>query len=263
MSQTTINRIKLIYGILLSALLVVSGILLMIACVSIYRIGEEPFTPQNIANAFSKICIPVYITLGSVAAGLIFWIIYPNEQKKPKPSVGERVLLERLAQKLNIDENCPTEPQMIIKKEKKLRLTLRIATLALCVLVSLPGLIYALNLGHYHGAETCNSDIIAACLWLLPCVFVATGLCVALVYLEHASLRRELEAVKRIAKVCGMRRTQEEPAPIAKNDRVILIVRIALAVAAVGLIIAGIANGGMADVLAKAINICTECIGLG
>jgi hypothetical protein len=92
---------------------------------------------------------------------------------------------------------------------------------------------------------------------------VATGLCVALVYLEHASLRRELEAVKRIAKVCGMRRTQEEPAPIAKNDRVILIVRIALAVAAVGLMIAGIANGGMADVLAKAINICTECIGLG
>jgi len=34
-------------------------------------------------------------------------------------------------------------------------------------------------------------------------------------------------------------------------------------IVAVGLMILGIATGGLADVLAKAINICTECIGLG
>ena len=32
---------------------------------------------------------------------------------------------------------------------------------------------------------------------------------------------------------------------------------------AAGLIAAGILNGGLKDVLIKAINICTECIGLG
>jgi len=40
-------------------------------------------------------------------------------------------------------------------------------------------------------------------------------------------------------------------------------VRIALLVAAAALIILGILNGSMKDVLMKAINICTECIGLG
>ena len=40
-------------------------------------------------------------------------------------------------------------------------------------------------------------------------------------------------------------------------------IRIALLAAAVLLIVLGILNGGMYDVLVKAINICTECIGLG
>ncbi len=41
------------------------------------------------------------------------------------------------------------------------------------------------------------------------------------------------------------------------------VLRAVLYVGAAALVIAGIANGGMRDVLIKAINICTECIGLG
>ena len=40
-------------------------------------------------------------------------------------------------------------------------------------------------------------------------------------------------------------------------------VRIALYILAAVMIVHGIRNGGMQDVLIKAINICTECIGLG
>ena len=40
-------------------------------------------------------------------------------------------------------------------------------------------------------------------------------------------------------------------------------IRIAVFAAAALLIIAGIANGSVRDVLAKAISICTECVGLG
>ncbi|HIZ24319.1 MAG TPA: thioredoxin [Candidatus Gallimonas intestinigallinarum] len=42
-----------------------------------------------------------------------------------------------------------------------------------------------------------------------------------------------------------------------------LIVRIAVFAVAIALIIWGILNGGAGDVLAKAVAICTECIGLG
>lgn len=41
------------------------------------------------------------------------------------------------------------------------------------------------------------------------------------------------------------------------------VIRVIIAAAAVVLIALGVMNGGMFDVLVKAINICTECIGLG
>ncbi len=41
------------------------------------------------------------------------------------------------------------------------------------------------------------------------------------------------------------------------------VVRIGLAAAGIALVVLGIFNGGMKDVLLKAINICTQCIGLG
>ena len=40
-------------------------------------------------------------------------------------------------------------------------------------------------------------------------------------------------------------------------------VRMMLFVVAVALVVAGILNGSMHDVLVKATNICAECIGLG
>ena len=48
-----------------------------------------------------------------------------------------------------------------------------------------------------------------------------------------------------------------------KNTKRIRTVRALLMAAALGLIVYGIFNGSMNDVLKKAIAICTECIGLG
>lgn len=39
--------------------------------------------------------------------------------------------------------------------------------------------------------------------------------------------------------------------------------RFFLLVLALALIVVGVVNGGMRDVWVKAVNICTECIGLG
>ncbi|MBQ3081038.1 MAG: hypothetical protein IJC49_01130 [Clostridia bacterium] len=48
-----------------------------------------------------------------------------------------------------------------------------------------------------------------------------------------------------------------------ENFKTNLWVRITLLVIGVVLVAIGVLAGGMADVLAKAINICTECVGLG
>lgn len=48
-----------------------------------------------------------------------------------------------------------------------------------------------------------------------------------------------------------------------KKSRLVMWVRIVLLAAAVAMIIAGALNGSLRDVLIKAINLCTECVGLG
>ena len=54
------------------------------------------------------------------------------------------------------------------------------------------------------------------------------------------------------------------PEPFAAQDeRTASIARCILLAAAAALIALGVLNGGMRDVLVKAVNICTECIGLG
>lgn len=63
--------------------------------------------------------------------------------------------------------------------------------------------------------------------------------------------------------VIGAGKRQQSVAAAAENGKHAGRLRAALYTAAVMLIAAGILNGGMRDVLVKAINICTECIGLG
>jgi len=53
------------------------------------------------------------------------------------------------------------------------------------------------------------------------------------------------------------------PTPAPKATRHLRAVRISLAVCAAVLLILGIWGEGFTDILTKAINICTECIGLG
>ena len=66
-----------------------------------------------------------------------------------------------------------------------------------------------------------------------------------------------------------IRREGEHAAPQSVTDtspmagRHLPLIRCVVLAAAALLIVLGILNGGMYDVLVKAINICTECIGLG
>lgn len=61
----------------------------------------------------------------------------------------------------------------------------------------------------------------------------------------------------------SFKRKSESVPQSAPTDKKTKIVRLLLLCIAVALLIFGFATGGYADVLTKAINICTECIGLG
>ena len=261
MSEKAKKQIRRIYGIALSALLIVTGILLMAACVKVYKIGNRPFTPENISMEFKKIAPIVWITVGAVILGGILALVFPKEQGKLRAVTDKRITLARLLERLG-EENLAKDDLEKLKNEKKKRLIFRFSAILLSVLATVPALIYALNLKNFSADY--NESVLLACLWILPSFCIVAGISLVYTILENASVARSLACVKA---AFSASRGKPLSTPIEKQVRsyskAVLSIRISLAAVALVFIALGVSNGGMADVLAKAIAICTECIGLG
>ena len=98
-----------------------------------------------------------------------------------------------------------------------------------------------------------------ALLHLLPLMFSALGLSIAGWILGIRDESADKPARIDVEELAGIR----EKAVRQQADRKTLTVRTAVLVIAVVLIILGVLNGGLEDVLTKGAAICTECVGLG
>ena len=76
------KRIHLLYSIVLSAMLVITGICLCVACLGIYLSGDQPYSREAVASAFQPIAVPVYLCIALVVGGWILDAISPSETKK-------------------------------------------------------------------------------------------------------------------------------------------------------------------------------------
>lgn len=95
---------------------------------------------------------------------------------------------------------------------------------------------------------------------LLPCLALPFAYSVFAYYRNNKSIERQIELIKQLPSAEASA-DEETTAPI--KDKKIVILRYALLTAGIAVMIYGLTTGGVADVLTKAVNICTECIGLG
>ncbi len=123
---------------------------------------------------------------------------------------------------------------------------------------------YLANPAHFASREL--EPVIGRMLWhIAPWIFVGFACAILCECVCGRSFRREIELAARSPERASFKNAQtdsgasrEKRARLAKTAA-----RAAMFALAVGLLALGAANGGMRDVLVKAINICTECIGLG
>lgn len=128
----------------------------------------------------------------------------------------------------------------------------------LCVACLVLPLLYLCNAANFPGADI-TREVRAAALYVLPFLPVLLIGGITYIGVMHLLMKRESDAVK--AAVAAAQPVHKDsshtPARIRK------VARITLLAVGLALFVLGIFNGSMSDVLAKAINICTECIGLG
>lgn len=147
-----------------------------------------------------------------------------------------------------------TMPDAALALERQRRGICMVAAGAI-VVCAVPCLLYLLNREHFASWDL-EHVMGQMLLHVAPWVAAAFAIALAASFACGRNVQREIETLKGQEK----KSSPQLPAP----RRIPLGVwRIGLGVAAITFIVLGVMNGGLRDVLVKAVNICTECIGLG
>jgi len=256
MTKESTMRLHRIYNILFSIVIVIAGICLIIGVLTIYNSGDQPFSRESVATTFSGIAFPVYLCLAMTIISFIWEIISPSDKEKDPKQKDYPSMLETLYNKKDFASADATVQEEIrgLWKNRKTHIIVRTIIL---VVSSAVFLFYALNSANYHQSEI-NSSMINAMKVLIPCLLVSFGYALFVAIHNEKSIQKEIELAKKLPAISEAKENE-----IVSEEKRLSPYRNAILVAAIIFAVYGFLNGGTIDVLAKAINICTECIGLG
>lgn len=268
----TARTVRMVYGLVLGLFTIVVGVLFIVECSQIYYSGTAGsyFSPSVISAHFKKILIPVILWLVAAIAGYVLSVIFPCVQEKAKYSdlrKTEKSLLARLPQ-------GQTEEFLSGYKRYRryvfTRIILWSAAAAFALASAIISIVYLADASHFP-AVSLNGEVIAMLRAVLPYIGVSFLLFTGVTLYEHFTAKRDLELLKKLF-LLGK---GSPAAPVSRGGKLnafavavtspaaVWAVRGVILTAAVVFIILGIFNGGVQDVIQKAIKICTECIGLG
>lgn len=229
------------------------------ATIRMYREGaarkaDQPLAPiytaENVADALIKLS-PLFLALvGTTAAGLGLGIRDERLTHPVKSPVLERDLLVAAL----------ASPGEAIQKECRLQRCVRWSGMAAFGLCMAPVLIYCTKADHFP-AEDLENMILSLTRSVFPWMAAGFFSLVLAGLLEEKSILREVNAARTQLRE-GKARTKLNVQMRALSRHAHSLRAVFLAAAFI-FIVLGVLNGSLKDVLLKAINICTECVGLG
>ncbi len=269
------KRIRYFYGVFLSVFTAVLGTLFIAAAVGILSDGnweQGAYSREIVAARLFPVSIVFYIWIAAIIAGFVLSLVYTYDEK-PDKIPQEDATLRRLSTRIPAGGGEKYDGEMKqLRDEKRNRLVAYIICTAVCFACAVASAVYLLQPANFKGL-TANDAMLNMMLWVLPCVSVALISCVWITLYERESQIREISTIKRMmSSYKGNPVIQADIKPNAAiaavnkffaNKYTLLGIRVGVAALAVTFVILGIFNEGARDVLVKAINICTECIGLG
>lgn len=250
------KRIHTVFNWITGLFLVIAGICLISACVSIYQMGDRPFSPAAVAVAFSKISVPVYICLGLILAGWLLRLCLPTQEKKSVRPFYPMQLV-RLQQRLDLNRISDASLKMQILSLRRKRTVHTMISYGLLGIFSSLFLLYGLNPANFHQSEI-NHSMAMAMLLFFPCLAIPFAYGCFTAFYSLRLTKKEI-ALSRQA----LNEAATVPAAPKEDHRLCLQLRLFFLSLGLFLLVFGFFTGGTADVLTKAINICTECVGLG
>lgn len=260
--------IRLIYSIFLSLFIIAVGITLIAVAADIYYSGKGTgviYSREIVGERLLTLSIPLVLLIAAIIAGAVFPLI----EKKPDRNKGSA--LKKLSKRIPEGESEEyKKAQAEYNKAGKIRLIIWLCVLAVLLATTIASLVYLCTAANFRG-EDFNAEILKMVAHILPCVAVSIVAGAGVSIYNGVLVEKQLKAAKAMI-VAGNGPVKGEPdyykkleavKAIAASKITIWVIRGVIFALAVTFILLGIFNGGANDVLNKAINICTECIGLG
>jgi len=189
-----------------------------------------------------------------VIGGFVLDAVLPLAPGKIKPEKQYPVILRKLLAKTDYSDAPEAARILALERSRKGN---RIVSILLFAVGAAVFLCFVLQSSHWHQSDI-NGSMVKAMWIMLATLSIPFCFSIYSAWHSSASIQKEIALVKAI----GANKEAPAPAPQA-GSRALNAARGCLLVLAVGLLLYGFFAGGTADVLTKAVNICTECIGLG
>ena len=252
------------YGRIISIATMVCTVLLGIAFIVstahlYFTGGSEPYSRERVGEYLGWLIIPSVITILLVIAGIVY-----NAVTRTSDSDGTKrtnVELLQSFEKRYDPGDFDSDTVVLVKQEKKGNKTLNICFHSVSAVLFVASFIYLAFVADFT-VENLNADVMSAFAISLPLCAIGLAVQVPRIYLSELSAKRQLELMKESIKKHGAPKVRNAE-KTEKYAKATLITRYAILGVALLLVVLGIFNGGAADVLGKAVKICTECIGLG
>ena len=255
MTPKILNRIQRIYAISITAVTILAGICLMVACLGIYLSGDKPYSPEAVSAAFSSIAIVVYLCLAMILVGFALELILPKEKRSLQVTRQHKTILARLYATKDLERISPETAAKLSQTRCCYRIW-QVITISSLTIGAVAYGIYLVSSDRFT-LEDINGSVIRATMALACCMSLPFACAVTGHYRRVSLMEREISLLKELP-------ARSAPLPTAVAAPLPLLwPRVLILTAAVALIVYGFLNDGTADVLVKAINICTECVGLG
>ena len=253
---------KKLFLILQSVLCLALALGLAAGTLGIYREGSarqaaDPlswiYTREKAAAALVPVLPLIILSLIMTIVGLVMGIRDEEGHKIVKDTEWLR--------NMTADRVASASDEMKAERAKQKKMFY--AGWAVFAISMIPILLYITNGDHFPNGDL-ESMFLSLIAHILP--WIAIGLAALMIssVLQEKSMQREIVYAKEQIK--SEKANNVRPVAKKKAQDVysrLKILRIALLVLACVLIVAGVFNGSANDVFGKAVNICTECIGLG
>ena len=268
-STKTCKTVRLVYGWVFSAFTIVVGALFIWQVLDIYLGGKA----QGLTSSFSYelvshriktvIAVPFWLWIATIVIGFVLWQLFPVPEKLA-PVTDARYIAYRLSKRLpsEVGEDLKDSYEFV-KKQQKLLKILHYCLLGVVALFLISVIVYMSIPANVPNSDKTH-EMLKMTAYLLPAAAVVYAAGCAYVVILNKSATKQLPYLKQLTK--GIKAPQEKPnkfISVINHKYFILGIRIAVACVGVAFVIAGIFNGSVREVFYKAINICTECIGLG